>query len=82
VSTIDDLRSHLAQAIQDADELAAILEGEGIEWLPMSETPDGYGYYKVLANVFGETMVVYSCWTGFQWANVFPVQERLGWAEF
>jgi len=81
MSTFDDLRSDLAQAVQTVDVLEAIYEGDGIQWKDMNIHPDTYGYYKVLAHVFGETMVIYSVWTGHQWANCFPVQKRLGWAQ-
>jgi len=88
VSTFDDLiadlaqaRSNLIQATQKAETLQALHEGEGVDWNDMSVEPEDYGAYKVLARVRDETLVIYSVWTHYQWANCFPVQERLGWAD-
>ena len=49
------------------------------EWIPMDQPPDTYGHYKVKMRVHGEIIVAYSTWTLYQWANCFPIQERLGW---
>jgi len=53
MSEFDKLRQDLANAAERAEDLQFFYEGEGIEWLPMSETPDEYGYYLVLAEAFG-----------------------------
>jgi hypothetical protein len=83
MSTFDDLRSSLAHNVQQVDVLKEIYEGAGIEWEGMDILPTdlgfGFGYFRVKARVFDEIMVIYSTWTGCQWVNCFPVQERLGW---
>jgi len=81
MTSLDDLRHHLAEAQREVDELERVVTGEGIDWQPMSEPPEAYGYYLCKMRVFGEILVAASTWTGYQWANCFPVQERLGWAE-